>query len=36
VTGEDGRAVVEMFTAIYRSHAENRPVTLPLGVSFHE
>ncbi|MBL8798978.1 MAG: Gfo/Idh/MocA family oxidoreductase [Planctomycetia bacterium] len=30
VTGEDGRAVVEMFTAIYRSNNERRPVTLPL------
>jgi predicted dehydrogenase len=30
VTGEDGRAVVEMFTAIYRSNAEGRPVALPL------
>jgi predicted dehydrogenase len=25
VTGEDGRAVVEMFTAIYRAHAERQP-----------
>lgn len=30
VTGEDGRAVVEMFTAIYRSNAERRPIVLPL------
>lgn len=30
VTGEDGRAVVEMFTAIYRSSNEGRPVKLPL------
>jgi len=28
VTGEDGRAVVEMFTAIYRSNREGRPVML--------
>jgi predicted dehydrogenase len=28
VTGEDGRAVVEMFTAIYRSHQERRAITL--------
>src|SRR5207302_2781205 len=26
VTGEDGRAVVEMFTAIYRSHRDHRAV----------
>jgi predicted dehydrogenase len=26
VTGEDGRLVVAMFTAIYRSHAERRPI----------
>ena len=31
VTGEDGRAVVEMFTAIYRSNREHRPVKLPLS-----
>jgi UDP-N-acetyl-2-amino-2-deoxyglucuronate dehydrogenase len=30
VTGEDGRAVVEMFAAIYRSSNERRPVILPL------
>ncbi|HZU35221.1 MAG TPA: Gfo/Idh/MocA family oxidoreductase, partial [Gemmataceae bacterium] len=30
VTGEDGRAVVEMFTAIYRSNREREPVELPL------
>ena len=30
VTGEDGRAVVEMFTAIYRSNRERRAVRLPL------
>jgi predicted dehydrogenase len=28
VTSEDGRAVVELFTAIYRSNREGRPVTL--------
>ncbi len=28
VTGEDGRGVVELFTAIYRSNREGRPVTL--------
>jgi predicted dehydrogenase len=31
VTGEDGRAVVEMFTAIYRSNQERRPIPLPLA-----
>jgi UDP-N-acetyl-2-amino-2-deoxyglucuronate dehydrogenase len=30
VTGEDGRAVVEMFAAIYRSNHERRPIALPL------
>jgi predicted dehydrogenase len=30
VTGEDGRAAVEMFTAIYISNRERRPVQLPL------
>jgi predicted dehydrogenase len=30
VTGDDGRAVVELFTAIYRSGREGRPVQLPL------
>jgi predicted dehydrogenase len=30
VTGEDGRAVVELFTAIYRSQRERRPIMLPL------
>lgn len=28
VTGQDGRAVVEMFTAIYRSNREGRPIVL--------
>jgi predicted dehydrogenase len=32
VTGEDGRAVVELFTAVYRSSREGGTVTLPLGV----
>jgi predicted dehydrogenase len=30
VTGEDGRVVVEMFTATYRSQRERRPIKLPL------
>src|SRR5262249_12249544 len=30
VTGEDGRVVVEMFTAIYRSNQERRAIALPL------
>jgi UDP-N-acetyl-2-amino-2-deoxyglucuronate dehydrogenase len=30
VTGEDGRAAVELFTAIYLSHQDRRPVALPL------
>jgi UDP-N-acetyl-2-amino-2-deoxyglucuronate dehydrogenase len=30
VTGEEGRIVVEMFTAIYRSQQECRPIALPL------
>lgn len=30
VTGEDGRAVVELFTAVYRSSREGRSVRLPL------
>ncbi|HTU21119.1 MAG TPA: Gfo/Idh/MocA family oxidoreductase [Gemmataceae bacterium] len=29
VTGEDGRAVVAMFTAIYRSQRERRPIQFP-------
>jgi UDP-N-acetyl-2-amino-2-deoxyglucuronate dehydrogenase len=33
VTGEDGRAVVELFTAIYRSNREGRPVMLGMGSS---
>lgn len=30
VTGEDGRKVVELFTAIYRSNRDNAPVKFPL------
>jgi len=30
VTGEEGRRVVEMFTAIYRSNDERKPVKFPL------
>jgi UDP-N-acetyl-2-amino-2-deoxyglucuronate dehydrogenase len=30
VTGEDGREVVAMFTAIYRSQREQRPIAFPL------
>jgi predicted dehydrogenase len=31
VTGADGRIVVEIFTAIYRSQRERRPIQLPLA-----
>jgi UDP-N-acetyl-2-amino-2-deoxyglucuronate dehydrogenase len=31
VTGEDGRRTVELFTSIYRSSRENRPIKLPLS-----
>jgi len=31
VTGEAGRAVVELFSAIYQSHRERRPITLPIA-----
>jgi predicted dehydrogenase len=31
VSGEDGRAVVEMFTAVYRSNRDRRPVRFPLA-----
>jgi UDP-N-acetyl-2-amino-2-deoxyglucuronate dehydrogenase len=31
VTGESGRAVVELFSAIYQSHRERRPVVLESG-----
>ncbi|MDP6356158.1 MAG: Gfo/Idh/MocA family oxidoreductase, partial [Planctomycetota bacterium] len=30
VTGEEGRIVVEMFTAIYRSNQEGTPIRLPV------
>jgi predicted dehydrogenase len=30
VTGAEGRKVVEMFTAIYRSHTERKPIAFPL------
>lgn len=30
VTGEDGREVVAMFTAIYRSQRDRRPITFPV------
>jgi predicted dehydrogenase len=33
VTGEDGRAVVEMFTAVYRSNRDHRPVRFPLAAA---
>jgi UDP-N-acetyl-2-amino-2-deoxyglucuronate dehydrogenase len=33
VTGEDGRAVVEMFTAIYESHRLSQTISLPLTAS---
>jgi UDP-N-acetyl-2-amino-2-deoxyglucuronate dehydrogenase len=31
VTGEEGRKTVELFTAVYRSQQENRPIKFPLG-----
>jgi UDP-N-acetyl-2-amino-2-deoxyglucuronate dehydrogenase len=31
VTGEDGRRTVELFTSIYRSSRENRPIKFPLS-----
>ena len=31
VSGEQGRVVVETFTAIYRSNRERRPVRFPLA-----
>lgn len=31
VTGEDGRRVVELFTAVYRSQRDSRPVRFPLA-----
>jgi UDP-N-acetyl-2-amino-2-deoxyglucuronate dehydrogenase len=35
VTGEEGRIVVEMFTAIYRSQLERRPIKFPLSAAPH-
>jgi predicted dehydrogenase len=35
VTGADGRAVVELFTAIYQSNQERRPISLPMGTASH-
>jgi predicted dehydrogenase len=32
VTGEEGRVVVEMFTAVYRSNRERRPIKFPVDV----
>ena len=31
VTGEEGRVVVEMFTAVYRSNRERRPIKFPVA-----
>jgi predicted dehydrogenase len=31
VTGEEGRIVVEMFTAVYRSNRDRRPIKFPLA-----
>jgi predicted dehydrogenase len=31
VTGEDGRAVVQLFTAVYRSAKEGKPIQLPIA-----
>jgi predicted dehydrogenase len=36
VTGEDGRTVVAMFTAIYRSHRLKRPIAFPLAADADE
>jgi UDP-N-acetyl-2-amino-2-deoxyglucuronate dehydrogenase len=33
VTADSGRAVVELFTAIYQSHREKRSISLPLSAS---
>ena len=33
VTGEDGRRVVELFQAIYRSHREGRSIPMSSGWS---
>ncbi len=32
ITGEEGRKTVEIFTALYRSQTERRPIKFPLGV----
>jgi UDP-N-acetyl-2-amino-2-deoxyglucuronate dehydrogenase len=34
VTGEEGRRTVELFTAIYRSNRDNKPVKFPLQPEF--
>jgi predicted dehydrogenase len=34
VTGEDGRRTVELFTAIYRSTRDNKPIKFPLQPEF--
>jgi predicted dehydrogenase len=31
VTGDDGRRVVKLFTAVYRSQRERRPISFPIG-----
>jgi len=36
VTGEDGRRTVEIFTAIYRSQRDSRPIKFPLRPELHE
>jgi hypothetical protein len=36
VTGEDGRKVVAMFTAIYRSQRGGRPIRFPLSAENDE
>ncbi|HRL13594.1 MAG TPA: hypothetical protein PKX07_17055, partial [Aggregatilineales bacterium] len=33
VTGEDGRVTVELFTAIYRSQRDGRPVKFPVSAA---
>jgi hypothetical protein len=33
VTGDEGRIVVEMFTAIYRSQRERRSIPFPVPAS---
>jgi predicted dehydrogenase len=34
VTGEEGRKTVELFTAIYRSQRDGRPVSFPLSAEY--